>query len=127
MVEKHYPSSFAGTDLHAYLQEKGAKKLVLTGYMVRSFSLFLFLFLFLSLSLSLPRLLSRSSRSVGATPRPPLLSYKGPWPLLAAPPSSSPARPPSRSCAMAGCRASPRALDSTMLVSSVADLWMGEV
>ena len=36
-MEKQQPSSFAGTDLHAYLQKKGAKKLVLTGYMVRRF------------------------------------------------------------------------------------------
>lgn len=41
-MEKHYPSSFAGTDLHEYLQKKGVKKLVLTGYMVSFFFCFCF-------------------------------------------------------------------------------------
>ncbi|MCJ1231687.1 hypothetical protein MMC12_008366 [Toensbergia leucococca] len=33
LVKKQYPSAFAGTDLHEYLQSTNAKKLVLTGYM----------------------------------------------------------------------------------------------
>lgn len=34
-IQKNHPSSFAGTDLHAYLEKAGKKKVVLTGYMVR--------------------------------------------------------------------------------------------
>jgi len=33
LIHKQYPGSFTGTDLQAHLQEVGAKKLVLTGYM----------------------------------------------------------------------------------------------
>lgn len=34
VIHKHYPGSFAGTDLQEYLEAQGNKKLVLTGYMV---------------------------------------------------------------------------------------------
>jgi len=33
LITKHYPGSFTETDLDAYLQQTGKKKLVLTGYM----------------------------------------------------------------------------------------------
>jgi nicotinamidase-related amidase len=33
VIEKHHPSSFAGTDLDAFLKKEGKNKIVLTGYM----------------------------------------------------------------------------------------------
>lgn len=33
VIEKHHPSSFAGTDLDAFLKKEGKSKIVLTGYM----------------------------------------------------------------------------------------------
>ena len=35
VVQKHFPSAFAQTDLQAHLKELGSEKIVLTGYMVR--------------------------------------------------------------------------------------------
>ena len=37
VIEKNHPSSFADTNLHEHLQGNGGQKIVLTGYMVRSF------------------------------------------------------------------------------------------
>jgi nicotinamidase-related amidase len=34
VIVKHYPGSFAGTDLQEQLEKAGSKKVVLTGYMV---------------------------------------------------------------------------------------------
>lgn len=36
VIKKNYPGSFASTDLEEHLQKIGSKKVVLTGYMVRS-------------------------------------------------------------------------------------------
>jgi nicotinamidase-related amidase len=33
IIKKHHPSSFAGTDLDAFLKKEGKNKIVLTGYM----------------------------------------------------------------------------------------------